>query len=119
MKHYLTMLMPIAALSVAACNREPTTKAAPETHTDNPSTRAVTTVVGGHGTGTVKSIDQAAGKITLDHGAIPEAGWPAMTMTFDADPALLKNLSPGDRVGFAMITTGTGAKVTSIEPQPK
>ena len=32
------------------------------------------------GHGTVTAIDKSAGTITLDHGAIPEAKWPAMTM---------------------------------------
>src|SRR3546814_11313185 len=36
----------------------------------------------GKGTGSVTAIDTAAGEITLDHGAIAEPDWPAMTMGF-------------------------------------
>ena len=38
------------------------------------------------GTGTVSAVDVAAGKVTLDHDAMPDLGWPAMTMGFKADP---------------------------------
>lgn len=119
MKQYVAKLIPVAALSVAACSSEPATKQAPEAPTTDPSTRSAAVVVGGHGTGKVKSVDPTAGKITLDHGAIPEAGWPAMTMTFDAEPALLKNISPGEQVTFTMIMAGATAKVTAIKPDQK
>src|SRR3984893_18115528 len=35
-----------------------------------------------HGTGTVISVDPALHKINLSHQAIPDIGWPAMTMDF-------------------------------------
>src|SRR3546814_11133437 len=52
------------------------------------------------GNGTVTAIDKAAGTVTLDHGPIPEANWPAMTMAFKAKPGLLDSIKVGDKVAF-------------------
>jgi Cu(I)/Ag(I) efflux system protein CusF len=49
--------------------------------------------------GTVKKIDEAAGKITLDHGPIRNLDMEEpMTMVFKA--AMLRSLKVGDRVTF-------------------
>src|SRR3546814_16597216 len=40
------------------------------------------------GAGTVTAVDKSAGTITLDHGPIAEADWPAMTMAYKATPEL-------------------------------
>src|SRR3546814_17236981 len=53
------------------------------------------------GNGTVTAIDKAAGTVTLDHGPIPEANWPAMTMAFKAKPGLLDSIQVGDQTGRA------------------
>ena len=50
------------------------------------------------GTGKVTAVDKAAGTITLDHGPIAEANWPAMTMAFKAAPALIDSVKVGDEV---------------------
>ncbi|WP_262032518.1 copper-binding protein [Microvirga sp. Mcv34] len=51
--------------------------------------------------GTVEKVDMAAGKITLDHGAIPNLNMDSMTMVFRAqDPAILKGVKAGDKVQF-------------------
>ena len=68
-------------------------------------------------TGTVTAIDKAAGKITLDHAAIPEVSWPAMTMAFDAKPALLGGVSVGDKVAFDVTIKGNAGEVTAITKQ--
>lgn len=73
--------------------------------------------VSGQGTGTVTSIDKAAGKVTLDHAPIPEANWPAMTMGFQAAPELLDNIAVGDKVEFEMTMSEGTARLTSIRPQ--
>lgn len=67
--------------------------------------------------GTVTAIDKAAGKITLDHQAIPEVNWPAMTMTFDARPALLEGLAVGDKVAFDVNIAGSTGEVTAVTKQ--
>ena len=46
--------------------------------------------ISAHGVGRVTAMDVSAGTITIDHQAIPEANWPAMTMAFHAAPAVLR-----------------------------
>lgn len=69
------------------------------------------------GTGTVTAIDRAAGTITLDHGPIAEAGWPAMTMAFKAAPGLLDSVKVGDKVSFELTLKDGSGEVTSIAKQ--
>ena len=68
----------------------------------------------GKGSGTVTSVDAVTGKITLDHGAIPAVGWPAMKMGFSAKPDLLKSVAVGDRVAFDVTVSGSAGEVTAI-----
>lgn len=68
-------------------------------------------------TGTVAAIDKTAGKITLDHAPIPEVSWPAMTMAFDAKPALLDGIAVGDKVAFDVKINGNAGEVTAISKQ--
>jgi len=71
----------------------------------------------GSGSGTVTAIDAAAGKITLDHGAIPAVGWSPMTMGFTAKPELLTGIAVGDKVDFEVTVTGSAGEVTAIKKQ--
>lgn len=71
----------------------------------------------GKGSGTVTAVDATAGKITLDHGAIPAVGWPAMKMGFSAKPDLLKGVAVGDKVHFDVTVTGSAGEVTAIKKQ--
>ena len=68
----------------------------------------------GKGSGTVTAVDAVAGKITLDHGAIPAVGWPAMKMGFSAKPDLLKGVAVGDKVDFDVTVSGSAGEVTAI-----
>lgn len=70
------------------------------------------------GTGTVTAIDKTTGNITLDHGPIAEANWPAMEMDFKAaPPSLLDTVKVGDKVTFELkMADGTG-EVTAIAVQ--
>lgn len=80
---------------------------------DHPARGAKT----GHGVGVITAIDPKAATITIKHGAIPAVSWPAMTMTFKANPpALLHGRHVGERVGFDLTTEGMAAQVTSIHP---
>jgi Cu(I)/Ag(I) efflux system protein CusF len=72
----------------------------------------------GKGSGTVTAIDASAGKVTLDHGAIPAVGWPPMKMGFSAKPELLKGIVVGDKVDFDVTVTGSTGEVTAIK-KPK
>jgi Cu/Ag efflux protein CusF len=69
------------------------------------------------GSGTVTAIDAAAGRITLDHGAIPEVSWPAMKMGFSVEPELLEGVAVGDKVDFDVSVTGSAGEVTAITKQ--
>jgi Cu/Ag efflux protein CusF len=71
----------------------------------------------GKGSGTVTAVDAASGKITLDHGAIPAVGWPAMKMGFSAKPDTLKGVAVGDKVDFDVTVTGSAGEVTAIKKQ--
>jgi Cu/Ag efflux protein CusF len=69
------------------------------------------------GSGTVKAVDPAAGTITLDHGPIPEANWPAMTMTFKAGQNVTGAVKPGDKVSFDIKLQDGAGEVTGVQKQ--
>lgn len=51
--------------------------------------------------GQVKKVDKDTGKITIKHGPLDNLGMPAMTMVFHvADPAMLEQVKPGDKIAF-------------------
>src|SRR5512147_2232858 len=64
--------------------------------------------------GTLNSVDQAAGRVSITHGPVASANWPGMTMSFKlGDPAAAKDLKPGQRVEFHFtIEGGMDATVT-------
>ena len=65
---------------------------------------------------TVKKIDEAAGKITLDHGDIPNLDMGAMSMVFKAgDGVALKTLKTGDKVTFTAERVNGQLTATSIQ----
>ncbi|HAJ72584.1 MAG TPA: cation transporter [Methylophilaceae bacterium] len=68
--------------------------------------------------GEVVSIDNAAGKIKLQHEAVSELKWPGMTMFFNvADKALLDTVKTGDQVEFEFVKVdGSGPSITKIKP---
>ncbi|MBI1196231.1 MAG: copper-binding protein [Phenylobacterium sp.] len=66
------------------------------------------------GTGTVTAIDLKAGTITLDHGPIPEANWPAMTMAFKVSPTIVGQVKTGETVDFDLKMEGGAGEITAI-----
>lgn len=50
--------------------------------------------------GEVRRVDATAGKVTIKQGAIADLQLPAMTLVYQIDPALLKDIRPGDKVSF-------------------
>ena len=69
------------------------------------------------GTGVVEAIDTAKGTVTIKHQAIASIHWPAMTMTFKADPPnLLKDVKVGEKVNFTLHPAGANSTVTAITP---
>ena len=72
-------------------------------------------------TGTVKSVDAAAGKLVIDHDPIPALNWPRMVMDFQlTDPALAEKVKAGDAVQFTMIPGERRGSylINAIEPAP-
>jgi Cu(I)/Ag(I) efflux system periplasmic protein CusF len=67
------------------------------------------------GTGTVTAV--SADSVTIAHGPIPEANWPAMTMGFKASPDLAKQVKVGDKVAFDLKLQGGAGEITAIQKQ--
>ena len=68
--------------------------------------------------GKITAIDVVAGTVTVDHQAIPEVKWDAMTMGFTAtDPAMLKDLKVGDAITFELKSTSEPSVVTKVQKQ--
>jgi Cu/Ag efflux protein CusF len=123
----LTLAALLATTSLAACGRKTEAPAAPAAPAPAPAAMPAPVASGdmagmdmapadkmAKGVGVVTAIDKAAGTITLDHGAIPEAGWPAMTMGFKIAPALLTGVAVGDNVAFELKLHNGSGEVTAI-----
>jgi len=66
--------------------------------------------------GTVQRVDASAGKITIDHGPIPNLDMDAMTMVFRTpDPAILEGVKAGDRIRFQAERVNGRISVIRIE----
>ena len=66
--------------------------------------------------GTVEKIDAAQGKMTIDHGPIPNLNMDAMSMVFRAgDPSMLKSVKRGDKVQFQADRVSGQITVTKIQ----
>ncbi|KRB79003.1 MULTISPECIES: copper-binding protein [Sphingomonadaceae] len=126
--HALSILALTAAL--AACGSKTETNEAAATNTAAPAATETNAMAGdmdnmamsptakmAKGTGKVTAVDKAAGTITLDHGPIAEANWPAMTMAFKAAPALIDSVKVGDEVNFELKLDGNAGEVTAITKQ--
>jgi len=106
---------PIAAAIAAAFAAVGAPAAAPADH-DAAHAQAPARAATAHGVGIVRKVDAAAGKVTLQHEAIEELGWPPMTMSFQvSDPKLLLGLAPGMKVRFAFVQRPGGYRITEIE----
>lgn len=70
---------------------------------------------GAQGSGVIKKVDAKAGSVTLQHGPIAALNWPAMTMAFKADPALLKTVKVGQAVAFTVKTGGAAPEVVALQ----
>ena len=64
--------------------------------------------------GRVVAVDVANQQVTLEHDAVTELNWPAMTMPFKvADAKLLQGLQPGQTI-MAMFTANEGEAPTIV-----
>ena len=65
--------------------------------------------------GTVRKVDAARGMLTIAHGPVPELGWPAMVMPFEASAELIGQVQAGDRIRFGFTSDGMKYRITSLE----
>lgn len=66
--------------------------------------------------GTVKSVNQAEGKVTLAHGPVKSLNWPAMTMAFTVtDKALFDKLSVGKKVDVEIMHQDGKYVITAVK----
>lgn len=66
--------------------------------------------------GTVTKIDEAQGKLTINHGPIKNLDMDSMTMVFRAgDPAMLKGLKAGTKVKFDADRVNGQLTVTKLQ----
>ena len=119
-KQMMTALLAVTMVGLSGCNKqaEAPSAEAPKAEVASDAMAGMPMAVDakmGKASGIVTAIDAAAGKITLDHGAIPTIGWPAMKMEFSAKPDVLTGISVGDKVDFDITVSGNGGEVTSIE----
>lgn len=123
--HALTVLALTVAL--AACGSKTESNEAAATNTASPAAAETNAMAGdmgkmemaptvkmAKGSGKVTAIDKSAGTITLDHGPIAEANWPAMTMAFKAAPTLIDSVKVGDQVNFELKLDGNAGEITAI-----
>ena len=71
--------------------------------------------------GEVTKVDEAAGKITIKHGPIKKFDMEGgMTMVFRAnDPAMLKQVKPGDKIQFETDKVNGQFTVMKVEKKKK
>jgi Cu/Ag efflux protein CusF len=125
MKHLVLTLAALgAATSLTACSKKEaaTTEAAapPAAPAAAPASEMATMPMAAEakmakGTGTVTAV--SADSVTVDHAAIPEANWPAMTMAFKASPEIAKSVKAGDKVTFDLKLEGGGGEIAAINKQ--
>ena len=69
------------------------------------------------GQGTVLGIDEKMHQLNLAHDAIPELGWPGMTMVFNLDDSVdARKIKAGDAVSFDIEKRGDKYIVTAVRP---
>jgi Cu(I)/Ag(I) efflux system periplasmic protein CusF len=107
MKRFTLSLALAAFASLAAAQHE---------HHMQAATPAVQAAASEMSVGEVKSVDKAAGKITIKHGELKNVGMGPMTMVFGAkSPALLDKVAAGDKVKFRVEESRGDYVVTAIE----
>lgn len=126
MKKIFTPMLVVGALAVAACggqdNGGETAPAGSGSTATAPvnSMDSMPAMDGGAQTGEVHSgtgdiTEVSADSVTISHGPIESANWPAMTMAFKAESAqMVQGLNVGDPVRFEFRQAGAENVLTSI-----
>lgn len=69
--------------------------------------------------GTIRKVNKAAGKVTIQHGALARLEMPAMTMVFRVkDATWLERMKEGDRIRFDADKIDGLITVIRFEPMP-
>ena len=89
---------------VAACSPEASEPKA----ADAPAAKTTTVAA------TVIGVDAKNGTITLQHGPIPEWGWPATRMVFTAPAEAIAACKDGDRVEAELKMVGGTPQITAL-----
>ncbi len=67
----------------------------------------------------VRRVDNAASKLSVRHGEIPNLEMPPMTMVFQvSDPAMLQGLEPGAKLRIQVQQIQGAYTITALEPLP-
>lgn len=118
---YLTLAGLVLAATLTACGQKADETVAEATPapatTDGMAMDPAQASKTAKGSGTVTDIDPVAGMITVDHGPIAEAGWPAMTMGFKASSAVAKDVKVGDKIAFDLKLQDGAGEITAIQKQ--
>ena len=68
------------------------------------------------GTGVVRDVDKAGGRIKLTHDPIASVNWPRMTIVFRVKNAsLVDQVKQGDKVEFVLSRSATGFVISDIQ----
>jgi Cu/Ag efflux protein CusF len=120
--HYLRLSLALSLASLTAACGQKAERSASSEMTNNMDNMAMapaaTTPILAKAHGTVTAIDKGAGTITLAHGPIPEAKWPAMTMAFKAAPTITDTAQVGEKVDFNLKIAGSAGEVMALTRQP-
>lgn len=66
--------------------------------------------------GEVKKVDKDAGKLTVQHGPLPNLNMPGMTMAFKVqDPAMLDQVKAGDKIRLRVERVNGAYTITKLE----
>jgi Cu/Ag efflux protein CusF len=93
-----------AILALAACSPKPAEPAPAEAPAAT-TAKVAATVIG---------VDAKNGTITLQHGPIPEWGWPAMRMAFKAPAETIAAAHDGQRVTAELKMVGSAPEITAL-----
>jgi membrane fusion protein, copper/silver efflux system len=100
-------------LALAACDAQNATQGATANKAPNAQSAEASSSASHSGTGIVRGVSATA--ITIAHGEIKSASWPAMEMAFTlSDPALAQGVKAGDSIAFTFTITEGGNALTSL-----
>ncbi len=100
-------------LALAACDAQNATQVPPPDKSRNGQAVQDRAAASHSGTGIVRRVSATA--VTIAHGEIRSAGWPAMEMAFTLpDPALAQGIKAGDSVAFTFAMSEGGNALTSL-----